>query len=284
VTPALSLLEAALTLADHGHPVLPLHTPQRDGCSCGRRCGKPGKHPFGGYGLSRASVDTDQIEAWWEERPDANVGMRCDGLLVVDVDSDDGARSLAALEEELGPLPETWRQTTGRGQHLVYAADVGGNSTQPLGSPPSLHLRAGRRGYIVAAPSRHASGGRYTRLGPATPAPLPEAWLERLRRPATPDTATPTEPPYAGMSSYGRAALRGESDRLLRAQCGARNDTLNLVTFRLAQLVAGGELALEDLEAAVRGHALRIGREPLEVTMTMRYAVRAGLRHPRGRR
>jgi hypothetical protein len=209
--------------------------------------------------------------------------MRCDGLLVVDVDSDDGAHSLAALQEELGPLPETWRQTTGRGQHLVYAADVRGNSTQPLGSPPGLHLRAGRRGYIVAAPSRHASGGRYARLGPAAPAPLPEAWLERLRRPAAPNAATPTEPALAETSPYGRAALRGESDRLLRAQCGARNDTLNLVTFRLAQLVAGGELALEDLEAAVRCHALRIGLEPREVTLTMRCAVRAGLRYPRRR-
>jgi hypothetical protein len=59
---------------------------------------------------------------------------------------------------------------------------------------------------------------------------------------------------------------------------------LNLVTFRLAQLVAGGELALDDLEAAIRGHALRIGLEPLEVTLTMRYALRVGLGYPRGRR
>jgi hypothetical protein len=216
VTPAPSPLEAALALGDDGHPVLPLHTPRRDGCSCGRRCGKPGKHPFGGYGLSHASVDPDQIAAWWQKRPDANVGMRCDGLLVIDVDSDDGARSLAVLEQELGPLPETWRQTTGRGQHLVYAADTSGNSTRPLGSPPGLHLRAGRRGYIVAAPSRHASGARYTRLGPTAPTPLPETWLERMRRPAIDTTATPAEPPYAATSPYGRAALRGESDRLLR--------------------------------------------------------------------
>lgn len=279
-----ALLEAALQLAHDGHPVLPLHTPRRGGgCSCGRECGRPGKHPFGGYGLSRATTDPGQVAAWWEERPDANVAMRCDRLAVLDVDGREGARSVTLLEAELGPLPATWEQSTGRGRHLVFAADVAGNSTRGLGSPPGVDVRAGRHGYVVAAPSLHATGNRYSRSGPAKPAPLPDAWQACLSRPPAPLPEAP-RPLAPVTTAYGRAALAGELERLLVAAPGCRNTTLNLVTFRLAQLAAGGELALDELTAAVRGCAFRTGLDPVEINQTMRAATRAGLLSPRGRK
>jgi Bifunctional DNA primase/polymerase, N-terminal len=58
-------------------------------------------------------------------------------------------------------------QTTGKGRHLLYATPLElGNSTARLGRPAGVDLRTGRRGYIVAAPSRHPSGRRYAWLDP----------------------------------------------------------------------------------------------------------------------
>jgi hypothetical protein len=268
---------------------LPLHTPGPHGCSCGngRRCGSPGKHPRGVYGLSHATTDPEQVEVWWYGQPQANIGLRCDGLVVLDVDGREGERSLRRLEAELGELPETREQRTGRGRHLLYAVPADenlGNSTRPLGEPAGLDLRAGSRGYIVAAPSRHASGGRYRWADPeASSAPLPAAWLERLRRLLR---AVPSPPPLpldeaAETTPYGRAALDEELETILAARVGRRNETLNCSVFKLAQLVAEHRLARQELEASAFEIALLAGLTPFETRRTIRSALEAGLQCPR---
>ena len=97
--------------------------------------------------------------------------------------------SLEQLEWELGELPPTRLQISGRGEHRFYATpevDSIGNSTAPLGNPSGLDLRAGSRGYVVTAPSLHASGVHYEWLDPERPIEtLPLPWTERLlARPA----------------------------------------------------------------------------------------------------
>lgn len=276
---------AALKLAAAGHPVLPLHTPGPFGCSCGngRRCGSPGKHPRGFYGLHDATTDPERVEGWWYGQPQANVGMRCDGLLVLDVDGREGERSLVRLEAELGELPPTREQHTGRGRHLLYAVPADenlGNSTRPLGDPAGLDLRAGRRGYIVAAPSLHASGERYRWSDPEA-ATLPRTWRVRLRRPlgVAPKAAVVVD--EGETTPYGRAALEDELAGILRARVGARNNRLNRSVFKLAQLVAEHRLARQELEESAFEVALLAGLTPLETQRTIRSALEAGLRSPR---
>jgi hypothetical protein len=264
---ATDMLAAALQLAGEGHPVLPLE----------------GKAPRGGFGLSYATTDLAAIAAWFERWPQANIGLRCDGLCVVDVDGDPGEHSLDRLEHRLGPLPLTRAQATGKGRHMLYAVPVElGNSTGPLGRPAGIDLRCGRRGYIVAAPSRHASGRRYRWFDPERPvAALPAGWLQALQRPkARPATA----PTLTGRSTaYGRAALRSELERLLAAREGERNETLNLAVFRLAQLAAAGELDLGELEHEARLVAAVAGLPDFESRKTIRSALNAGLRYRRRR-
>jgi hypothetical protein len=118
MSPRSVLGAAALELAAAGHPVLPLHTPTGCGCSCGSpRCARPGKHPRGFYGLKSASSDLERVEAWWWAQPLANIGLRADGLVVFDCDGSGGRRSLERLEWELGELPESRSQQSGRGEH-----------------------------------------------------------------------------------------------------------------------------------------------------------------------
>jgi hypothetical protein len=283
-----ALAIAALELATAGHPLIPLHTPNmRGGCSCGRRCSSPGKHPRGLLGLRSASADPERVEAWWWAQPEANIGLRCDGLAVFDVDGPEGERSLERLQDELGGLPPTRGQITGRGWQRLYSIPREtriGNSTARLGRPAELDLRAGERGYVVYAPSRHANGSRY-RLEPGAPiAELPPPWLERLAQPETAERELSFEA-FAGASStaYGRAAMRAELAELARAEPGGRNNALNKSVFKLAGWVPAGELNWSELRERATQAGLALGLPFDEVERTVFSAMNAGFARPRRR-
>lgn len=237
---------AALAYARRGWAVFPCHAPgPRGGCTCaaGAACASPAKHPRTRRGLHDATCDPARIKAWWRTWPAANVGIRTGGgLAVVDVDpAHGGAASVDALESAHGRLPDTMAvRTGGAGLHLYFAADGAvRNSAGALG--PGVDVR-GEGGYVVAPPSRHASGGRYRWAGTAALAPLPDWVLEALVRPEP--VRTPLDPahlrPQRAASAWAGAALAGELDRVASAPEGQRNHTLNRAAFALGQIVGAG--------------------------------------------
>ena len=170
---ASSSLEAALKYASCGWSLLPLHTPQvaPNGVRCS--CGAPpkscsiGKHPRTHHGHLDATTDPDKIRAWWQESPDANIGIATgarSGLVVIDVDPRHGGHySLQDFEAQYGPLPDTLRVRSGgddRGWHLYFRHPGRSvpSGTDVLG--PGLDV-LGDGGFIVAPPSLHESGRRY---------------------------------------------------------------------------------------------------------------------------
>jgi hypothetical protein len=146
--------------ARNGWNVIPLHNPQGSGCSCGEpSCGKPGKHARVRE-WQKASCDPATVAAWWEQWPNANIGLRLDGLIVLDVDGAEGLESLATLEAEHGTLDPCARQRSGSGGwHYLFEAVSG--TEKRIKFLAGLDLLTGAGCYIVAAPSLHASGGRY---------------------------------------------------------------------------------------------------------------------------
>lgn len=183
----MNLRDSALRYAEAGIPVFSVHHPTEEGCSCGdEECESPGKHPATANGFKDATTDRDQIEQWWDEMPEANIGVptgQRSGVGVLDVDGPEGEDELGALELEHSELPETIRAATGKGEHVYFALPDDceiGNSVGELGE--GLDVRADG-GYVVVPPSQHASGRRYEWLdgSPADgePAPLPD-WLHRL--------------------------------------------------------------------------------------------------------
>lgn len=166
-------LEAALAYAARGWYVIPLHTPDANGvCDCPKRdrCGRnTGKHPRTMHGKDEASVDEKQIRRWFERQwPHANIGVRTgrsSGLVVVDVDPRNGGDdSLVELVKKCGQIPDTVEAITGSGgRHILFAypqnAQVHDAKLVSLGFP-GIDIKA-EGGYIVAAPSLHASGERY---------------------------------------------------------------------------------------------------------------------------
>src|SRR5207302_3330023 len=96
-----------------------------------------------------ATIDADKIRAHWSAAPRDNIGIACgDGLLVLDVDGEAGARSLAALETLHGKLPETCTVSTpSGGQHFYFAGPDVSNTVGALGA--GLDVRS-RGAYAVA--------------------------------------------------------------------------------------------------------------------------------------
>lgn len=185
---------SALTYARWGWRVFPLHTPRGSGCSCGSAtCGNAGKHPRTRHGFKEATTDEAQIGAWWSEWPDANVGIATgpeSGLLVLDIDPRNGGDdSFEELVHRIGALPETPEVLTGGGgRHLFFRwpAGVEALRAKPIGQGIDIK---GAGGYVVAAPSLHASGRAYgweasSRAGEVPLADVPAALLVMLQGPA----------------------------------------------------------------------------------------------------
>ncbi len=180
------LLDAALTYAGRGWAVIPLHSPAGGACSCRNpSCTSPGKHPRTPHGLKDASTSPEQIRSWWRVWPDANVGVVTgvlSGIVVLDID---GAAGDQGIESEGWNRP-TPTALTGRGRHLFFGHPMGG----PVKNSTALRIGVdvrGDGGYVVAPPSRHASGRTYAwddenHLGAdLSLAPLPTPLLEELR-------------------------------------------------------------------------------------------------------
>src|SRR2546428_2118695 len=185
--PDTSLRDAALEYAQRGWHVVPLYSIRDDGtCDCGREdCSSPGKHPRTPHGQDAATPEPAQIRDWWTVWPDANIGIACQqsGILVLDVDPRNGGdETLAALIEKFGALPETLTADTGGGgQHYVLEHP---GVKLPAHAGRGLDIKDD--GYIVVAPSLHASGKRYTWRDPDASVVEVPRWLLDLGRAPTP--------------------------------------------------------------------------------------------------
>lgn len=207
------LMERALAFAGRGWAVFPLrpHT----------------KEPFGGTGgVNDATTDPARIRAWWEKWPLANVGIACgptSGLLVLDVDDEEGRASLAGK-----PMPRTLAVETGRpggGTHFYFAHPSFPVKNDSMGqiAGPGLHLKAAG-GYVVAAGSIHPTGAVYEWAYGCSPdevalADCPEWLLEALR---------------PGVDT-GKAQTH-KSDEIVPIPEGQRNATLTSMAGRLRRV------------------------------------------------
>mgnify|MGYP001587561413 CR=1 FL=1 len=73
-------------------------------------CKPKSKAPATEHGFLDATVDPAQVSRWWTANASYNIGLDCgrSGLAVIDVDPrNGGGESLATLEQEQGPLPDT---------------------------------------------------------------------------------------------------------------------------------------------------------------------------------
>jgi len=168
------MLEAALDYAARGWAVHPL---------------KPrGKEPLTAHGHKDATTDPEQIKAWWNDTPTANIGIACgpaSGILVLDFDPRNAADEddYTRIQRRCIEAQTLTAATGGGGYHYVFKMpeDVRTNGT--LGS--GIDVKA--KGYIVAPPSVHPSGGVYGWANNAEVADLPESLAGLVIRDESPE-------------------------------------------------------------------------------------------------
>lgn len=120
------------------------------------------KNPMPKHGFLEAVTDAAQIERWWTNKPDANIGgVMGGGYVCIDFDVDEnGAFNaldwLSDWEDENGKLPETATAITGRGgMHLFYRVD------REIKKSENTQIHVDVRGagsYAMLAPSVHPNG------------------------------------------------------------------------------------------------------------------------------
>ena len=191
MTPAATVLDAALEYATRGDPVFPVWHAEGGRCGCrAYDCEDQGKHPIASCarnGCLDATTDPATLTRWFQTFPRANLAMRT-GLTstVVDVDPDKGGLdTMARLTAQHGSMPVTAKVLTGGGGYHLHFAPVPGlrNSVGVIG--PGVDVR-GEGGYVLLAPSNHKSGGAYRDDPDAplydTPRTVMPAWLVELAR------------------------------------------------------------------------------------------------------
>lgn len=168
-----------------------------------------------------ATLDPDKIDDWWGRWPTFGVGivtgLMHDGhglyLFVVDVDiahDKGGDETLAALEQEHGPLPDTVEAHTGSGgRHLLFTSTVEIRNEQARRLGAGIDIR-GVGGFIVAAPTTHPNGRQYVWEVEHHPDDIPVAtappWLIELltsEPEGTPRAERTPAPPYTGTPRIG---------------------------------------------------------------------------------
>ena len=193
----MKMVDEALRYASAGIPVFPLHWLKQDGsCSCrlGAMCQAKAKHPLIKNWSDEATTDADKIKAWWSKTPLANIGIPMgekSGLVALDVDTrHDGVKSLNELEVDYGALPKTITATTGSGgKHYVFKYTEALALKNVVGFRDGLDVRT-QCGLIVAAPSMHQSGNRYSWDEGRSPfdceaADMPEWLVDEIRKVGT---------------------------------------------------------------------------------------------------
>ena len=176
-------------------------------------------------------------------------------------------------------------RTGSGGWHLLFAhpgEPVRNSAGTRLG--PGIDVR-GDGGYVIAPPSRHASGNLYRWNTPPDELPRLPGWLLGLMRAPGRVRSSEMRDPIRldeALSAWARVALDGEADRVRSAPNGSRNSTLNRAAFSLGQIVGAGVLDASTVEQVLGDSALASGLGEREAFLTIRSGLRAGLDHPRG--
>jgi hypothetical protein len=244
--------------------------------------------------------DPTEIRADFTRWPNARIGIvtgAVNRIVVVDVDTIeghgiDGSIALRELEAKYGSLPQTRQAISPSGSIHHYLRHPGGGikikgSASEIGA--GIDIR-GDGNMTVAPPSINPDGRAYRWINNLPIADMPPWLIEltRYRRPTIRERATAAVNAYrlmqtiqqGGGSAYANAALKYELANIHGAAPGHWNAALNKAGFSLGQLVATG--LLDETEVArLLFEAAAAWGNPNKDRDVIRYAMQAGMRHPR---
>ncbi len=245
-------------------------------------CVPGGKRPLTAHGFHDATTEPDQIDAWWRQHPEANIGVptgATSGVVVVDVDVHGPVDGYRAFERaHRAGLVEAWQflvTTTSGGMHAYYPATPGEAQRSWQAARAGIDFR-GDGGYILVPPSAVSTNGAGVGYRVRQVSTGPSSMLNAVRlrdfldpRPTPRHAVGPGVAQEQDMSRLV-AWVAARSD-------GERNRGLFWAACRLAENSIPASDALDVLTAA----ASDAGLDEREITATVRSAYRTA--HPRAR-
>lgn len=191
------------------------------------------KEPVTQNGFKDATQDIAQLELWWGQNPDYNIGgVPPEGKFAVDVD---------------GPtdidFPPTWEHRTANGRHLVYEQHP--LNPVPHGQKiwPHVDTRCHGKGYVVLPPSVHPSGKRYELVGVRSI----EVFPSTIKPPVKPKRGRPRKDGPTEVESIASTILFEGVDGT------GRDDTMIKIAGYLARYVPNEDAFAALLTAINRG-------------------------------
>ena len=181
--------------------------------------------------------------------------------------------------------------SSSRGEHRLFQWDdqlkrAGSAVVHLAGRAVEFRLGSGGKQLGAVCPPSPGADGKPRRWNDVWEiTPCPEVLIAVVERMADAQgQAVQALRPRLGARSRkpALATLEREVNRVRTSGPGTRNSTLNLVAFRLGQLVATRALDRTTVETALTGAALAAGLGEREVERTIRSGLEAGLSHPRG--
>jgi putative DNA primase/helicase len=188
---------------------------------------------------------------------------RKSGLVALDVDPRSGGdASLCELIEAHGELPQTLESVTGGGGSHIFFAHPGvsfKNSSSVLGGGLDVKTDGG---YVVAAPSLHASGKRYEWRTRRSPASMP-GWLLRLLTTEKPPAPAKAAAPRRARATNGAGSIiphHSRNAQLFRIACALRGDGAGYEEIERAVFDAYEQRCVKDPEPMSDSELKKIAR------------------------
>ena len=271
------------------------------------------KRPLISDWQKRASTNSLQIKSWWEENPNANIGIACEPsqLFILDLDHSKGElpptqfkgfisgyEVFAKKCDELGLQfpPATYAVSTPSGGVHFYFNDGGYPVKQgaEINGLWRVDTRS-RGGYIVA------EGSEYTLPNNTSPSfygkfhdvneviPLPSAFREILT-PRVFDTDQVENIEDNSRIHHLKKDLKFERDFALKiledraqliriASKGSRHDTLLRHAFYLGKIIGQGVLSRSEVEELILSAAIQTGLESAEAKQTIHNGISGGIKN-----
>ena len=220
------------------------------------------KKPLCANGFKSATTDKVVLQEWNKKFSDCNIGIptgQINNIFVVDIDGEQGFKSLNRLELIYGKL-DTPTVITGKGKHLYFKMPENVElkcSTSKIAD--HIDIRA-NGGYVVAPPSIHENGHRYTWENFIPNQDFPEApsWLISLI------SNTEKQP----------LPVSGVLEEISNAPQGQRNDTLYRRAISLIGRAMRENLNIADIKENIINAAMQSGLSTEEALKTFDNALK----------
>ena len=265
-----TMLEEALSYVRRGWYVFPCREkPGESFIRNGEVITPAEKTPYVSKGLNDASIDEDQIRAWWEMWPDAMIGINAgkSGLFVIDIDKKHINGLDTYSQWGINDSAGLHSITPSGGMHIVFSG-IGKSS---VNGKTGIDTR-GEGGYFIAPPSKIIEGeytGEYRFFNDwgREPGVIPDGLMEKLFPESTTKYVRGTAPVDGSRKALSRATTTFMVEGAIQ---GERNNKL----FRAAADFAGCGYNYDEAKVFLTPICEKIGlsRGELDTVLTHAFA------------